>query len=185
MYLRSMLVVAACAACAALPVAAATYKWIDENGRVVYGDTPPPGVKAERLDLAVPAANPNAARELAAKDAELKKRAQDRADADANTAKQVAEDRALLDRCVQARGRMATLRADVRLYRYNEKGEQVTMDAAERERTIAETDKYLRDLNCPPVAGTPVGTPTGTATTGTPTTGIPTGTTTTGTSTTY
>jgi len=158
-----MLVAAACAAaCVALPAAAATYKWLDENGRVVYGDTPPPGVKAERMDLAVPPANPNAARELASKDAELKKRAQDRAEADTNAAKAVADDKAIAERCLQARGRMAMLRNEARLYRYNEKGEQVPMDAAERERAIAETDTYMRGLNCAPVAGVPAGTQTGT-----------------------
>ena len=166
-HLRSILIAAACAAAwAALPAAAATYKWLDENGRVVYGDTPPPGVKAERIDLAVPPPNPNAVRDLANKDAELKKRAQDRTEADTSAAKAAADDRAVAERCVQARGRMATLRNESRLYRYNEKGEQVTMDAAERERAIAETDRYMRDLNCAPVAaGAPAGAQTGTPST--------------------
>ena len=25
------------------------YKWVDQNGKVQYGDVPPPGVKAQRL----------------------------------------------------------------------------------------------------------------------------------------
>jgi regulator of protease activity HflC (stomatin/prohibitin superfamily) len=143
-----------------MPVAAATYKWIDENGRVVYGDTPPPGVKAERMNVTVPSADPNAVRDLAAKDADMKKRQQDRAEAQANAEKAVADGRALLERCVQASGRMQTLRSEGALYRYNEKGEKVPVDAAERERAIAETDKVLRELNCAPLAGAPVGTPT-------------------------
>lgn len=160
MNLRSALLVAAfTAAWAAMPVAAVTYKWIDENGRVVYGDTPPPGVKAERINVALPPADPNAVRDLASKDTELKKRQQDRADAEANAAKAAADDRAALDRCVQARGRMQTLRSEGQLYRYNEKGDKVYFDAAEREKAIAETDRVLRELNCGARGGnTPVGT---------------------------
>ena len=29
--------------------AAQQYKWVDQNGKTQYGDTPPPGVKAQRL----------------------------------------------------------------------------------------------------------------------------------------
>jgi len=36
------------------PSLADLYKWVDENGKVHYTDTPPPGKKAKRLDLKVP-----------------------------------------------------------------------------------------------------------------------------------
>ena len=59
----------------------ATYKWVDANGRVVYSDQPPPGnVKAEIVQGAPPPANPNAVKELAAKEAEFKKRQIDAVD---------------------------------------------------------------------------------------------------------
>ena len=162
MRLRSMLLVAACAAVCAAPVAtAATYKWLDENGRVVYGDTPPPGVKAERINVAVPPPDPSAVRDMASKDAELKKRAQQRAESEAGAEKAVAANQAAVERCVQARGRMQALRSEGQLYRYNEKGEKVYLDAAERDKAIAETDRYMRDLNCLPIAGTPAGAPAG------------------------
>ena len=153
MHLRSMLLAAACAAAwAALPAAAATYKWLDENGRVVYGDTPPPGVKAERINVALPPADPNAVRDMASKDAEMKKRGQERAEAEAGAQKAVADNQTAVERCVQARGRMQALRSEGQLYRYNEKGDKVYLDAAERDRAIAETERYMRDLNCQPVA---------------------------------
>ena len=165
MRLQSMLLAAACAvAWAAMPAAAATYKWVDENGRVVYGDTPPAGVKADRIDLSVPPANPNAVRDMASKDADLKKRSQQRADVEASAEKAAADNRAVAERCAQARGRMGALRSEGQLYRYNEKGDKVYMDAAERDRAIAETDRYMRELNCVPLAGTPVGAPAGTST---------------------
>jgi len=37
--------------CLALPATAAVYKWVDENGEVHYGDTPPPGGEARQVDL--------------------------------------------------------------------------------------------------------------------------------------
>ena len=37
----------------ALPAFADMYKWIDENGKVHYTDSPPPGKKAKKLDLKI------------------------------------------------------------------------------------------------------------------------------------
>ena len=33
----------------AAAASAQQYKWVDQDGKVRYGDTPPPGVKAQRL----------------------------------------------------------------------------------------------------------------------------------------
>jgi hypothetical protein len=149
---RSLLWLVACTlAFAALPAGAALYKWNDENGRVVYGDTPPAGVKAERVNPSVAPADPNAVRDMAAKDAQMNKRQQDRAEDETKADKAQADARAKLDRCAQIRGRLQTLRADVAVYRFNDKGERVFMPAAERDKAVAESEKMLRDLNCPSV----------------------------------
>jgi hypothetical protein len=150
---RSLLGLAACAlAFAALPAAAALYKWSDENGRVVYGDTPPPGVKAERVNPTVSPADPNAVRDMAAKDAQMNKRQQDRAEDAAKVEKAQADAKAKVDRCVQVRGNLQTLRASqVGVYRFNEKGEKIYLEPADREKGIADAEKLLRDLNCPAV----------------------------------
>ena len=125
------------------------YKWIDENGRVVYGDQPPPGAKPEKLNTAIGPADPNAVRDMANKDAEIKKRQQQRADEAAKTAKDEADGKKKLDQCVQARGRIKTLQADVAVFRYNEKGDKVFYEPADRERAIVDNQKIMRDLNCP------------------------------------
>lgn len=164
MSLRTALCTTLCAAAlVALPAAAALYKWTDENGRTVYGDTPPAGVKAERISVAAPPGDPNAVRDMAAKDAELRKRAQSRADEEAKSEKAAADDKTRLDRCVQIRGRMQTLRSGVPVYRFNEAGEKVYYNAAETEKAIAETDRLLRENNCAPVSAAPSGS-TGTTT---------------------
>ncbi len=146
---RASLCVAVCAlAFAALPAAAALYKWTDENGRVVYGDTPPAGVKAERLNAAVAPADPNAVRDMAAKDAQINKRQQARAEDEVKAEKAQADAKAKLERCAQIRGNIQTLRSDAAVFRFNEKGEKVYMEAPDRAKGVADAEKLLRDLNC-------------------------------------
>jgi hypothetical protein len=130
------------------------YKWTDENGRVVYGDQPPPSAKPEKFNTSIGPADPNAVRDLATKDLEMKKRQQQRADETAKTAKDEADGKKKLDQCVQARGKIKMLRNEAAVVRYNEKGEKVYFEAADRERAIADTQKFMRDLNCPAVPTT-------------------------------
>jgi hypothetical protein len=125
------------------------YKWTDENGRVAYGDQPPPGAKPERLNTSIGPADPNAVRDMASKDAEIKKRQQLRADEAAKTTKDESDGKRKLAQCAQAQGRIKTLRNDRAVYRYNEKGERVFYEAADREQAIADNQKLMRDLNCP------------------------------------
>jgi hypothetical protein len=125
------------------------YKWTDENGRVVYGDQPPPGAKPEKLNTGIGPADPNAVRDMASKDAEIKKRQQLRADDAAKTAKDEVDGKKKLDQCVQARGRIKTLQGDAPVFRYNEKGERLFYEQADRDRAIADNQKLMRDLACP------------------------------------
>ena len=134
----------------ATPSLAALYKWVDENGRVNYGDTPPAGVKAERLNATVAPADPNAVRDLATKDAEIRKRQQQRADDEAKEEKSRADINLMRRQCQQAIGRVKSLREDPNVFRYNEKGERVYLDAAMREAEIAQNQKIMRDIGCTP-----------------------------------
>ena len=140
-------VIAALYAASALAV---TYKWLDENGRVVYGDTPPAGVKAERLNTTVPPTDPNAVRDLATKDAELRKRQQQRIDDAAKEEKARTDANLVRRQCQQAVGRVKTLREDANVYTYNDKGERVYLEGAAREEAIAQNQKVMRDLGCTP-----------------------------------
>ena len=150
MTFRPTLRLAVCALLfAALPAAAALYKWTDEKGGVVYGDTPPPGVKAERVSAAVAPADPNAVQEMAAKDAQIKKRQQDRAADEAKAQKADVDAKAKMDRCVQLRGRLQTLSSAAPLYKYDENGSKVLYDANERAQALADTQKSMTDLQCP------------------------------------
>lgn len=146
---RISLAVGLCAlALVALPAAAALYKWTDENGRTVYGDTPPAGVKAERVNAAAPPADPNAVRDLATKDAQIKARQRTRAEEEAKTEKAQADAKAKGERCAQIRGNIQTMRSGAAVYKFNEKGEKIFLEGPDREKSIADSQKLLRDLNC-------------------------------------
>jgi hypothetical protein len=127
---------------AAASAQAVLYKWTDENGRVVYGDQPPASAKAERVNPGIAPADPNAVRSMAA-------------DAEAKSDKEQADAKKKGDMCAQARGRIRTLREDVNVYRYNEKGEKVFFEPAERQKAIADNEKMMRDLNCAPAPAAP------------------------------
>ncbi len=129
---------------------AAMYKWVDENGRVAYGDTPPAGVKAERMSSGPPPADPAAVRDLAIKDAEIRKRMQQRTDDDAKVQNDRVAENLRRTQCQQAVGRVRSLRQDANVYRYNEKGDREYLDAAARQNAIAENQKLMREIGCTP-----------------------------------
>lgn len=127
----------ACVGLVALPAAAALYKWTDANGRIVYSDQPPSAAsaKTETLNGPAPVANPNATKELAQKEAELRKRSTDRAEASAKAEKdRVAKEQRAED-CSRIASTLKQLAwGQVVIYRANDKGEQVPMDDAARQK---------------------------------------------------
>ncbi len=128
---------------------AALYKWTDANGRVVYSDQPPPGnVKVETIQGAPPPSNPNAVKELAAKEAELKKRQIDAADAAKKAEAQRADLARVGDACSRAQMQIKQLAAEmIGLARYNEKGEIVIVDDATRRKEREQLENWYK-ANC-------------------------------------
>lgn len=144
------LVAAAALACAlAAGAAGATlYKWTDANGRVVYSDQPPAGnVKVEIVGGAAPPDDPNAARDLANKDVEMKKAQRERAEASAKTDKARADVVRRAEICDQARAAVRMYQSDnkVPLYRLNEKGERTPVNDEERRRKLEEQQRLARE----------------------------------------
>jgi len=131
---------------------AALYKWTDAQGRVVYSDQPPRGdVKSEMLRGAPPPANPNAAKELAQREAEFRKRQADAAEAATKAGKERMDADKLAESCAQARGKLQQLAASqLAIYRYNDKGEREVMDEDARGRERAKINTWMRDNKCPP-----------------------------------
>jgi hypothetical protein len=147
----------ACAATAALlavaapPADAALYKWVDANGRTVYSDQVPPGVKAEPVGGAPPPANPNAVKDLANQDVEFRKRQLDRVEDGKKAEKARADAQKLATGCAQARAQIVNLRSgDFAMYTLNDKGERVFLDEAGRKAEIGRLEQSMRERNCPP-----------------------------------
>jgi hypothetical protein len=42
------------------------------------------------------------------------------------------------------------MRSSAQVYKFNEKGEKVYLEAPDREKSIADSEAQLRNLNCPP-----------------------------------
>lgn len=121
----------------AAAAAAQQYKWVDQDGRVRYGDTPPPGVKATPLKppprtATAPAAaakkgekdklSPEEAfrkrQEDAAKDGEKQKQAEQQADAKR-------------ENCARAQDALRTFESGQRIVRTDSKGERYYLEDAE------------------------------------------------------
>lgn len=134
---------------AAAPALAATYKWTDANGRVVYSDQPPPGnVKVEAIAGPPPPANPNAVKELAVKEAEIKQKKMVRAEEDAKAAKTRVEDDKKREQCNKVRNQIALMQSNVNIvYRTNANGEQMLMDEAARRIEREQLEAWSRE-NC-------------------------------------
>jgi Skp family chaperone for outer membrane proteins len=134
----------------AAPVAAALYKWVDANGRVVYSDQRPTGnFKAEVVGAAPPPSNPDAVKEMTSKEAELKKRQLDRAEDAKKSEKARAETQKLAAFCSQARSQVAGLqRVDMVMFRLNEKGERVALDDAARKAEAERLEQMMRERKC-------------------------------------
>jgi hypothetical protein len=130
---------------------AALYKWTDAQGRVVYSDQPPPtNIKSEQLRAAPPPANPNAAKELAQKQAEFEKRQADAAKAAEKSGKDQASTAQLAEACANARGQVKQLtESQLAIYRYNAKGEREVMDDDARAKERAKLNAWIRDNKCP------------------------------------
>ncbi|MEO8305355.1 MAG: DUF4124 domain-containing protein [Betaproteobacteria bacterium] len=153
----ALVALGACALAAALaaipmPAAAALYKWTDANGRVIYSDQPPTGnFKVEAINSPPPPANPNAVKELAAKEAELTQKRVLRADEEAKATKARTESAQKKEQCAKMRGQIAMLASDqnqqILIFRSNDKGQPVYMDDGSRRREREQLEAWVKE-NC-------------------------------------
>jgi hypothetical protein len=133
----------------AVPAAATLYKWTDANGRVVYSDQPPIGIKSEIVQGAPAPSNPNAVKDMAAKELELKKRQTEVAKKDEKTDSQRAELAKKSEQCARTQTQIKQLAAEqIGLVRINEKGEAVYVDDATRRKERGDLELWMK-ANCP------------------------------------
>jgi hypothetical protein len=121
------------------------YKWVDQDGKVRYGDTPPPGVEATRLKPPPAGAPAPATAPKANPEAAFRKRQQERQESEQKSAKERADAEAKRVNCEQSQASLRTLQSGQRISSTNAAGERVFIDDAERVKEIERTQRAVND----------------------------------------
>lgn len=123
------------------------FKWVDKDGRLQYGDVPPPGVKAQRLrpppagSAAAPSSSAAAKKEgekALSPEAAFRKRQQEKEAEDRKSAQQSADADMKRQNCEAAQASLRSIDSGQRISSVTRDGERVFLDdsqvAAERAR---------------------------------------------------
>lgn len=138
---------------AASSATAQMYKWIDKDGKVRYGDTPPPGaktsaIKAPQSGAAAPATAAKDAKKGPLTAAEQEKDYRKRqAEAGKAADKADAERRAQAERnevCARTRESLKTLESGQRIARTDAKGERYYMDENQVAQEVAKAQQAVQ-----------------------------------------
>jgi hypothetical protein len=158
---RSLLLVALLLAAAG--ASAQQYKWVDRNGRVQYGDTPPPGVRATPLRApAGPAAAPEspAASDtpaagdapaakgpptMADREADFRKRREEAEKEQQKQAKAEQEKQLKKDNCERAQAQSRFLESGQRVSRTGADGERRFLEDAEIAQEAARARQMVQE----------------------------------------
>lgn len=131
---------------------AQVYKWVDANGKTQFSDQPQPGSKSQvvKISPSSGAGQPSAApktESLAEKEAALKQRRIDKADAEAKEEEKAKRAAEVARYCSELKGQLQGVKQSRRLVRYDESGKRETLGADDRK---AEIEKIEQDLqkNC-------------------------------------
>ena len=146
--MRKALVFVACLAFSG--AAAAQHKWVDQNGRIQYGDTPPPGARASTVRPASPPSAPPEAKQdeakkppatLAEKEADFRTRQQEAEKEREKQAKARERSDDKRENCARAKEMVRALESG-RVSRTDAQGERYFLDDAQLQQ---ETAKARRD----------------------------------------
>jgi hypothetical protein len=135
------------------PALAQQYKWVDPDGKVRYGDVPPPGVKAQRLRP--PASGPSSPSTSAATkgekplspEAAYRKRQEDAQKERDKGAQAEQEASAKRENCTRAQESLRTLESGQRIARTDSKGERYYLEDAQISQETARARQLVKD-NC-------------------------------------
>jgi hypothetical protein len=129
------------------------YKWVDQNGKTQYGDTPPPGVKATPLrGFSAPAPAPAQAPAAAAKaakgpltpaeqEADFRKRQLDAQKARDKDEKTAQDQEAKRSNCASAQEQVRVLESGQRIQRADAQGERFFIEDDQRAAELAKARK--------------------------------------------
>lgn len=107
------------------------YKWVDEEGRVHYGEKPPPG-NAEKIEIRdTPGTAPSVRQYSVDRDKLLQIMEEERLQKQAEERKAEQESQALVEKCATIEKRLAGLQRGGRFYTSDENGERVYLTEEE------------------------------------------------------
>ena len=137
-------------ACSGLALAQ-QYKWVDADGKVRYGDVPPPGVKAQRMKP--PASGPSPASPAAASkgekplspEAAYRKRQEDAQKERDKGAQAEQEASAKRENCTRAQESLRTLESGQRIARTDSKGERYYLEDAQIAQETARARQLVKE----------------------------------------
>jgi hypothetical protein len=122
----------------AAAASAQQFRWVDKDGRVQYGDTPPPGVKATRLkppptgSAPAPAAAAKKDEKPLSPEAAYRKRQQEREEAEKKAAQEAKDAEAKRANCSAAQAQIRQIQSGQRITTTDAKGERGFMDDSQR-----------------------------------------------------
>jgi hypothetical protein len=138
----------------AAAASAQQYKWVDKDGRVRYGDVPPPGVNIQRLKPPSGSTAPASAENKSERDeplspeAAFQKRQKEQQDQEQKTAKERGEAEAKRANCEQAQAHLRAIQTGQRIATTNAAGERVFLEddqiAKERERAQRSVNDWCK-----------------------------------------
>jgi hypothetical protein len=129
------------------------YKWVDQDGKVRYGDTPPPGVQATPLKpppsgpasaAPAPAAKKDSAKDLSP-EAAFRKRQLERQQGEEKAAKERTDAEAKRVNCEQSQASLRSLQSGQRISSTNAAGERIFIDDEQRAKEIERTQRAVND----------------------------------------
>jgi flagellar motility protein MotE (MotC chaperone) len=124
-------------ACLSLSAQAGLNKWVDEDGKVHYSDSPPAGAQVESVRNISGKGQESAPADYSSKnysqrEAELNKARQQKKEATEKSAREAAQQQERKQNCAAARENLRALESGTRLVTYDENGEKRFLDDAER-----------------------------------------------------
>jgi len=127
-------------------------KWVDSEGKVHYSDTRPPDVNSESVRNIsgkgqVEAPTSYSPKNIAEREADLKKSKLEKEEAGQKRAQQDAEAEAKKRNCDAARQMLRSIEEGTRLVTYDEKGERIVLDDDARAQRLEEANKAV-STNC-------------------------------------
>jgi hypothetical protein len=122
------------------------YRWVDEQGRVHYGQMPPSGVQAEQMRRASPPAD-QAAQERLQREMEARDERQQQARSEEEVrAEQEASRRMRQENCERARSNLETLTSRGSRVTLREGDQYRMLDEEERQAMIERTRNQIREF---------------------------------------